>query len=711
MLRRLLRLILRLLYRVEVRGEWPRPAPERLLVIANHQSLLDAVLLFAFLPWEVVWVVHADIWRQRRFRILVRWFPHVIVEALRPAAVRGILRELEAGRPVVLFPEGRVTVTGGLMKTYESAAFVALATGATVVTVFIDGAIYTPFSRMKAPFPRRLFPRIRLTVVEPRMIARPPVTSRKAQRQAAARQLRALLEEACLASRPRATLFEALADAAALYGRRTQVLDDAQKEGQTYAWLLKASLALSRLIRRIGREGEAVGVLMPNAAPTAALIFGVAAARRVAAVLNFTVGPEGLQSAVAAAAVRTLVTSRAFLERARLAGKLSSLPGIRILYLEDLRAELRLWDKLWLAGWARWFPKRAAARAKPSEPAVILFTSGSEARPKGVVLSHDALLANLAQVRAVVEISNRYRFLTVLPLFHSFGLTCGLLVPLLNGCRTVLYPSPLHYRTIPELAYGRDASVLLGTPTFLARYGALAHPYDFYNMRYVIAGAERLPEDVRRLWLDKFGIRILEGYGATECAPVVAVNTPFAYKPGSVGRPLPGMECRIVPVPGIARGGELHVCGPNLMLGHLRPERPGRLEPPTSSLGSGWYATGDVAEMDQDGFLYITGRLRRFVKVAGEMVPLELAERLAAEASPRAPSAAVARTEAGRGESIVLFTADPGLRREALFEAARRLGVTELAVARRIEYLAEIPRLATGKFDYVRLKGLAEQLR
>jgi acyl-[acyl-carrier-protein]-phospholipid O-acyltransferase/long-chain-fatty-acid--[acyl-carrier-protein] ligase len=230
-------------------------------------------------------------------------------------------------------------------------------------------------------------------------------------------------------------------------------------------------------------------------------------------------------------------------------------------------------------------------------------------------------------------------------------------------------------------------------------------------MHYVIAGAERLDEEVRRLWLDKFGIRILEGYGATECAPVVAVNTPFAYKAGSVGRPLPGIECRLEPVPGIARGGELNVRGPNLMLGYLRAERPGELEPPASILGPGWYATGDIAEIDEEGFLFITGRLKRFIKVAGEMVPLELAERLAAEASPRARSAAVARTEAGRGESIVLFTADPGLRREALLEAARRLGVTELAVARRIEYLAEIPTLATGKFDYVRLKALAEQLR
>jgi acyl-[acyl-carrier-protein]-phospholipid O-acyltransferase/long-chain-fatty-acid--[acyl-carrier-protein] ligase len=710
MLRLLAKLILRALFRVRVQGAWPKPRPERLVVVANHQSLTDAALLYAFLPWDVVWVVHTDIWRRWRFRIFIRWFPHVIVDPLRPQALRLIVQEVERGRPVAIFPEGRITVTGGLMKVYDAAAFLALHTGAALLAVWIDGAIYTIFSRMTPPFPRKLFPRIRLTVLEPRRLEVPEAPTRRARRRLAGRQLRSLLEEAALQSRPSTTLFAALADAAALYGRRARVLDDTLEEGRRYGWLLKASLALGRLIARESRELECVGVLLPNIAATVALVFGIFAVRRVAALLNYTAGIEGIGAAVRAARIRTVVTSRAFLERVRLAEKLGALDGIRLLYLEDLRDRFGFLDRLWLLGWALWFPKRALGRAQPGDPAVVLFTSGSESKPKGVLLSHDAILANVAQLRAVLDVANRYKFLTALPLFHSFGLTAGVIVPLLHGCRLFLYPSPLHYRTIPEIAYGRDCNVLLGTPSFLARYGELAHPYDFYKMQYVIAGAERLDEAVRRLWQEKFGIRILEGYGATECAPVVSVNTPFACKAGSVGRPLPGIECRITAAPGITGGGELHVRGPNLMLGYLREERPGQLEPPASPLGPGWYATGDVAEMDSEGYLYIRGRLRRFAKIAGEMVSLELAERIAQEASPQARSAAVARAEPGRGEIIVLFTNDPRLRREDLLAAAHRLGAPELAVARRIAYLEDLPRLASGKNDYVRLKALAEEL-
>lgn len=710
MLRLLARLIFRLLFRTRVRGAFPRPRPERLIVVANHQSLADAALLFAFLPWDVVWVVHAEIWRQWRFRVIIRWFPHVVVDPLRPQALRLIAREIESGRPVVIFPEGRITVTGGLMKLYDAAGFLAMRTGAAVLPVWIDGAIYTLFSRMGPPFPRKILPRITLSVFPPRLLEIPEAGTSRARRRMASRRLRELLEEAAFRSRPPTTLFAALCDAAALCGRRARVLDDALEEGRRYGWLVKVSLALGRLVARESREGEAVGVLMPNVAATVALVFGILAARRVAALLNYTTGIEGIGAAVRAAQIRTLVTSRAFLERARLDEKIRGLEGVRVLLLEELRRRFGVLDRLWLLAWALWFPKRALGRPEPGDRAVVLFTSGSEGKPKGVLLSHDAILANVAQLRAVLDVSNRYKFLTALPMFHSFGLTAGIIVPLLHGCRLFLYPSPLHYRTIPEIAYGRDCSVLLGTPSFLARYGELAHPYDFYNMRYVIAGAERLEEPVRRLWHEKFGIRILEGYGATECAPVISVNTPFASKAGSVGRPLPGIECRIVPAPGIESGGELNVRGPNLMLGYLREERPGVLEPPSSPLGLGWYATGDVAEIDSEGYLYVRGRLRRFAKVAGEMVSLELAERIAREASPRAQSAAVARAEPGRGETIILFTDDPRLRREDLIAAAHRLGAPELAVPRRIAYLEELPRLASGKSDYVRLKDLAERL-
>jgi len=634
----------------------------------------------------------------------------VVVDTTRPQAIRTLVREIEKGEPVVIFPEGRATVTGSLMKIYDGPAFLAARTGAAVLPISIEGAVYSILSRAKRPFPQKLFPRVRLTMFPLRHIQMPEARTGRLRRQIASREMRGLLEEIRFASRERTTLHEALLDAIALYGRRAVVMDDVRREGQTFGDLLKATLALGRLASRLGDEGEAVGVLLPNSGVTVGLLFGMLATRRRPAMINYSAGVEGMQAACTAARIRTVITSRDFLERARLTEKVGQLRDVRLVYLEELRQQFGWTDKLWLIGWALWFPRRAMLRSRPEDPAIVLFTSGSEGKPKGVVLSHDAILANVAQMRTVIEFSNKDRFLTALPMFHSFGLTVGVVLGLLSGCRIFLYPSPLHYRIIPELTYDRDCTVLFGTPAFLGKYGMVANPYDFYNVRYAIAGADKLRDEVRLLWQEKFGIRIIEGYGATECAPVLAANTPFAYRTGTVGRLLPGIEHRVLPVEGIERGGELHVRGPNLMLGYLRDSRPGVLEPPSSEAGPGWYDTGDVVEIDSDGFLRITARLKRFAKVAGEMVSLEVAERIATEASPKLPSAACATPQAGRGEVIVLFTQNRELRRGDLVTAARRLGLPELAVARRIEYVHKLPLLGSGKCDYVKLRSMAEDL-
>jgi acyl-[acyl-carrier-protein]-phospholipid O-acyltransferase/long-chain-fatty-acid--[acyl-carrier-protein] ligase len=423
--------------------------------------------------------------------------------------------------------------------------------------------------------------------------------------------------------------------------------------------------------------------------------------------LNYTAGADGVRAACVAAGIRKIVLSRAFIEKARLSALVDGLTEVELIYLEDLRARVTLIDKLWVLA-HQWFPRSAAAAQKSDDAAVVLFTSGSEGKPKGVVHSHSSLLSNIAQLRAVADFTPLDKFMVALPLFHSFGLTCGAIMPLVSGCKAFLYPSPLHYRIIPEIVYDRNCTVLFGTSTFLANYGKYAHPYDFGRLRYVVAGAEKLSEDVRRLWLEKFGIRILEGYGVTECAPVIAVNVPMACRIGSVGQLLPGIEHVLESVPGIAEGGALHVKGPNLMKGYLLYDNPGVIQPP-KSIDAGWYSTGDIVVIDADDFVHIRGRVKRFAKIAGEMVSLEVVERIAAQAAPGFSHAASTRPDAAKGEAIVLFTTAPELSRDQLSAAAKSLGSPELAVPRLIRTVSAIPLLGSGKVDYVRLKELAAE--
>jgi len=703
----LMRHIAELLFRVRVNGDLPDEC-KRLLIVANHESFLDGLLLGLFLPLDPVFVVHTGVVRNPLFRLVLTLTDYLAVDPTSPMAMKKVIRLIEDGRPVVIFPEGRITTTGSLMKTYDGPAFVAAKTGATILPVRIDGAARSYFSRLAAHVPKRLFPQISLFLRPTTRIPMPVAPTARQRRRKAGEAMRRLMQDMIFATRPTQTLFEALLDAADIQGHRHALVEDLKQIEYSYRDLIKMALTLGRLTARHSAPGERIGLLLPNLAPTLGLIFGLSAHRRIAAMLNYTAGVDGMQAACTAAQIRTILTSRAFVEQAKLGDKLAALQGVRLLYLEELREALTLADKLWLMLWALPFPRTALPAGSPEDAAVVLFTSGSEGKPKGVVLSHRALLANIAQIRAVVDFSINDKILNALPLFHSFGLTAGGLLPVLTGAKVFLYPSPLHYRVIPELAYDRNCTVLLGTSTFLGNYAKFAHPYDFYRLRYVIAGAEKLATTVRDIWFEKFGIRIFEGYGATETAPVLAVNTPMAFRSGTVGQFLPGLQHQLVAVPGIPTGGMLHVKGPNLMSGYLRFEKPGVLETPTSSVGEGWYETGDVVELDDDGFVKIVGRVKRFAKVAGEMVSLEAVEKLALAASS-ASHAASTQPDPTRGETILLFTTDRSLSREKLQTAARDGGWPEIAVPRRIIAVDALPLLGTGKIDYVTLKAWAEK--
>lgn len=702
--------ILRLAYRVEVNGiENYRNAGPRALVVPNHTSFLDAAILGAFLPGRPMFAVNTFIAQRawvRPFLRLVNAFP---VDPTNPLAMKALVRAVASGNKCVIFPEGRITVTGALMKVYEGPGMVADRADAPLVPVRIDGAQYTPFSRLKGKVRLRLFPKIVVTILPPRRIEVDPTLKGRARRREIGRWLYDLMTEVIFETSVRGeTLFEALCDARVLHGAQAPILEDIERRPLTYRRLIAGSFALGSALRHYSKEGERVGVLLPNATATAATFFALQAEGRVPAMLNFSTGAKAVQAACQAAALRIVVSSRRFIEMARLQDLVAALePNLRFVYLEDVRRDLSIIDRA--RGFVASIDSRAAhrrrTRATPDSPAVVLFTSGSEGLPKGVVLSHANLLSNCRQLAAVVDFNPADIVFNALPLFHSFGLTGGLLLPVLSGVRTFLYPSPLHYRIVPEMVYETNATIMFGTDTFLSGYAKAANAYDFYSVRYIFAGAERVKDETRRIWSEKFGLRILEGYGATETSPVIATNTPMHFKAGTVGRFLPGLRHRLAAAPGVDRGGRLLVSGPNVMLGYLLSEAPGVLEPPAG----GWYDTGDIVEVDDEGYVRIVGRAKRFAKVAGEMVPLNAVEELVGTLWPGQGHAVVALPDPRRGETLILVTEKENARRPELLAHAQARGVPEIFVPRTIMYLKKLPVLGTGKTDYPAVRAFAEQ--
>ena len=502
------------------------------------------------------------------------------------------------------------------------------------------------------------------------------------------------------------TLFEALLDTRRRQGGAFQIIDGADGKALSFDQLVLAGMVIGRPLARKARQGEKVGVLLPNVSGVAVTFFALAAFGRVPAMLNFSAGVRNLVAAAVTADLKVIVTARAFIEQAGLQQAVEALSRhSEIVYLEDMREGLSRMDKL------RGFldTKRARRihlrrRISPDDIAVMLFTSGSEGVPKGVALTHANLLSNCEQFITMLDLSANDRIFNALPVFHSFGLTTGLLAPIVVGMRTFLYPTPLHYRQIPPLVRKSGATILTGTDTFAAGWGRAADPEDFKGLRLVFLGAEKVKDTTRRLWRERFGIPLYEGYGATEAAPVIAANTEHDNKEGSAGKLMPGLEVRLETVPGLDQGGRLHVRGPNVMAGYMRHDTPGTLEP----LKEGWHDTGDIVTIDEDGFVFIRGRAKRFAKIGGEMVSLAAVEAYCSEVWPDNTHAVMAVSHPRKGETLVLVTDRSEAERQELLDWSKEHGVSELMLPKSIICVDALPVLGTGKLDYTAIAEMAE---
>jgi acyl-[acyl-carrier-protein]-phospholipid O-acyltransferase/long-chain-fatty-acid--[acyl-carrier-protein] ligase len=499
------------------------------------------------------------------------------------------------------------------------------------------------------------------------------------------------------------TLFDALLAAARKYGTKKHILEDQERSPLSYTDLIRAAFALGRKISAFTRKGERVGVMLPSSSGGVVTFFALHAFGRVPTMLNFTAGIRNLKAACELAGVKTVLTSHRFVEQGKLHDLIDALETLTaVVYLEDVRRTIGLPDKLFAAA-AGAFPTQFRVATKPSDPGVILFTSGSFGAPKGVVLSQANLIANCRQVAQHIPLDPNWVFFNPLPIFHCFGLTGGALLPILTGLKAFQYPSPLHIKQIPALVKDTKANVLFATDTFINQYARSAEPDELSGLTFVVCGAEKVREETHNLIHEKFGpIPLLEGYGATEASPVIAVNIPTDNRRGTVGALLPGVETKLVPVPGIPGGGQLFVRGPNVMAGYLNAA--GGLDP----LIDGWHDTGDVVSITDDGWVKIKGRVKRFAKVGGEMVSLTAAEDLACAVWADSRHAVIALPDPKKGERLILVTDRRDADSAPLLEHAKAIGAPEIAVPRKIIRVAEIPVLGTGKTDYVAIQRMVD---
>ena len=714
-LRNVLTAVTKAFLRARVVGleHYPR-REQRVLIVANHVSVLDWLLLATLLPDRPVFVIAPRFAQRLWLRPWLRFIRYIGVDPSQPEFLPALSEHLVKGERVAIFPEGRISVTGALMKVYVGPALAAERTDALILPIHIEGPQYSLLFGAQ-PLRRRLWPRITLTLLPPRRLQAPAMLAGKARRQHLERMLDDLMVQLdYAAAATRHTLVEALVAAAERHGPRRRILGDARNAPLSYRRLLTDSFLLADQLRRDATGQNRIALLLPSSVVAATALLAVHINGRAPVLLDPNADPQQLWMACRSADIGIIYTSRSVLKNTHTDAALAQLRrSYRIIVLDTLYERVSLLDwafAYWRARRPRWALSRLAGTVRAEDPAVVLFTGDSQAPPKGVVLSHCGLLSGCAQIKATLDIHCYGPVLTVLPLHHPFGLITGVLAPLLLGVQTWLHSPALPANRVSTLIYKFNIGVLMVSADALAGYARNANPYDFFSLRRVIAGMGRLTSATRRLWADRLGVRICEVYEIAECSAVLAVNSPRQFRAGSFGRFAPGLEYYLEPVTGIAQGGRLHVRGTGVMLGQLLPEHPGELLPPHSDWGDGWYDSGDIVAVDEDGFVTLRGRARRLVKIGGETVSLTHLESLAGSLWPHERHVAITLPDPPEGEQLVLLTTRYNATRTALLKAAREQGIGEINIPKQVIVVSELPLHGSGRFNPSVARQLAQAL-
>lgn len=701
-------------FKLTINGQRLLNASGPLILAPNHSSWLDAVILATVLNSEWKFIASADVTeRNWVLRLLIRKQGCVLVDPSTPFSLREVSRLLKNGGKVVIFPEGGLSDTGRLQKFYEGVGFLMARTQAPVATCYIRGANLSVFARNEGK--KRLFPAISLHIHKPEHAPEFPGVKLFEQRQRITKWLRERMVreqfEVDFANSEK-NLLAAIRNEAKRNPSK-KIIQDASGANLTYRKLVTGARLLSLAIKeKISPQENTVLVLLPNANAMPLTLMALWQQGRTAAILNFSSGLPSMLFCAELTMAKTLITSRTFLSRASISIEPFIHAKLNILYLEDLRQQIssyaRISEYFRQVVWPSHSEDLPESQIEGDTNAVVLFTSGSEGKPKGVILTHSNIVANVRQIMPTIDFLPNDKVFNALPMFHSFGLL-GAMIPLCTGMSLFVYPSPLHYRVIPSIVYDRKATIFLGTNTFLNGYARRANPYDFHTLRYVIVGAEKLQQPVIDKYTEIFGARLLEAYGATECSPLISINSPFDPEPRSVGKIVPGMEWKLEPVAGVTEGGRLFLRGPNIMRGYINPEANAQFQ----SL-NGWYDTGDIVTVSDTGMIRISGRMKRFAKISGEMISLTAVEELLnariAQTFPHIEIVVMAIPDKDKGEALLALSNEATLTLDMLRKAVSESGQPLLWAPKHFRHLSHIPKLGSGKTDYVALQGTLETM-